>query len=58
MEQQQERTQIGTDELLAAIGHLYVENRVLRAALVRQQQEYTAPNGNATVVGAKSAKTP
>lgn len=37
------RAQIGTEDLLAAIGHLYIESRALRAMLVKMQQEYAAP---------------
>jgi len=40
-------TPISTDELLAAIGELYVQVRVLRM-MVQVQQRQASPNGTAT----------
>lgn len=37
-------TPIDTDELLAAIGELYVQVRVLRRLLIRSQQAEPAPS--------------
>jgi hypothetical protein len=48
-------TPIDTDELLAAVGELYVQVRVLRKLLIRsQQQGAMAANGLVSVIGAES----
>lgn len=42
-------TPIDTDELLAAIGELYVQVRVYRRVIAQQQQQSTPEASNGTV---------